>query len=85
MAEPAADNDADGAPGDHILAVIGLHDRRRLLRQIDHVAPGEQYAGDIGEGVPADLDDPEIDGDGIKIREDVIAGIGNHMGAGVLG
>ena len=75
VAQPAADDDAEGDPQDQVVD-LRRRDRRRPARpelrvadQADGVAPAQQDAGDIGQGVPADRERPDLDQDGVEIRE----------------
>src|SRR6185369_17590176 len=80
LAQPAAEDDAYDDPGDEIIELFALESLRRQLDEAQAVPPAEQNAGDVGKRVPADIDRPQMEGDGIEIREDEIAGgIGCHV------
>ena len=86
MTQPAAADDADGDPQDQVIHLQG-RERRGAVRpeagvaqQPLGVAPAQQDAGDIGQGIPADRQWPELQGEGPDVDDRLDFGEGHFGG-----
>src|SRR3546814_13706351 len=68
IGQSAAQDDAKRRPGDEIVRVTAGHGRAWRLQQAEQIPPADEYAGDIGEAVPAELQEAEVKRDGRKAQ-----------------
>src|SRR3546814_8854645 len=69
IGQSAAQDDAKRRPGDEIVRVTAGHGRAWRLQQAEQIPPADEYAGDIGEAVPAELQEAEVKRDGRRSDE----------------
>ena len=48
---------------DHVVGMAPRHRRAGLRDQLQQIPPADQDAGDIGERIPADLEETEVERD----------------------
>ena len=86
IAEPAAENDSQGDPEDQVVD-LGGRDRRglpaandQIAGQTQGIAPAQQDARNIGQGIPADpelADNRQMDGPAAHKGRDIGKGHGH--------
>ena len=65
--EAATEDNAERGPEEKVVEVAGLDATGRIFCEITAIAPAEHQAGNIGQGVPADLDRPQAEGRRIEV------------------
>ena len=53
---------------DQVVGMAPGHRRAGLVEQLDQVIIAEDDAGDVGEAVPAQLEDAEVERDGVQAK-----------------
>ena len=66
VAEPAAEDDAERRVEDHVVGMAPGHRRAGLGEQLQQIPPAEDDAGEVGEAVPAQLEEAEVERDRIE-------------------
>ena len=63
IAEPAAEDDPERGVEDEVVGMAAGHRRAGLLQQFEQIPIAEEDAGEIGEAVPAQLEEAEVERD----------------------
>ena len=61
VAEAAAEDDAERRVEDHVVGMAPRHRRAGLLDQLQQIPIADEDAGEIGEAVPAQLEEAEVE------------------------
>src|SRR3546814_8603684 len=69
VAQPAAQDDAEGRPQNEVAQVLDRHGGRPPPAEMCHIPPTEQNASDVGERVPANRQRSDLNGDRIDVRK----------------
>ncbi len=70
IAETSAENHAERCPDQEIIGLLRRHPRSGVARKIHHQAPADDQAGDIGKGIPADGERPDLYKDRVNFGKD---------------
>src|SRR5204863_9751240 len=63
VAQAPAEDDAQRRIEDHVIGMPPRHRRAGLLDELQQVPIANEDAGEVGEAVPAQLEEAEVDGD----------------------
>ena len=69
IADAAAEHDAESSPGEEIVGLLDGGDGRGEAHQAAHDLPADDQADDVGQGVPADLQRPQVEQHRVEVRE----------------
>ncbi len=67
--EPGAEDHAERRPDQEIVDLTGRNQLWRTFGQPHAVAPADEQGDDVGQGVPADRQRPDLDGHRVEIGE----------------
>ena len=68
VADAAAEDDPERRVEDEIVCMTAGHRRARLLQQLQQVPIADEDAGQVGEAVPAQLEETEVERDRIQAQ-----------------
>ena len=82
IAKPPAQDDAERRVEDEVVGMTPRHRRARLVEQLEQIPPADQDAGDIGQRIPFELEEAEVERHRIQpeIGELEMAGAGGEQG-----
>ena len=76
VAEPAAEDDPERGVEDQVVGMAPGHRRAGLLEQFEQIPIADEDAGEVGEAVPAQLEEAEVERD----RRQAEVGEGDRVG-----